>query len=259
MLLRNAWTEQEAEHFVGVVALAAGDEEWRSRATNARTTARRLAENAKATGGPRLTEMVGKEVVNCVAEWLALDRRETTADDQDLGLTDLGNAKRFRLTHGNEVRFCHHWGKWLSWDGRRWTKDETGDAQRRAKRTALDILVEAAAEFDDERRKKLLAWQKQSEFENRIRAFTTLAKSEEGIPIRIEDLDRDTMLFNCQNGTLNLLSGEFRAHRREDLITKLAPVIYDENAKCPRWLEFLNRVMNGNEELAGFLQRTAGY
>jgi P4 family phage/plasmid primase-like protien len=259
LLLRANWTGEETSRFVGAVALAAGDEEWRSRTAHAGTTAIRLAENGTLTGRTRLSEIVGREVVDCTLVWLSLDRNNSAFEGKTLTLTDLGNAKRFTLAHGKDVRFCHGWKKWLYWDGQRWVKDEMGEIQERAKRTAIAMLGEGAHELDDERRKKLLAWQRQSEFEHRIQAQIKLAQSEEGTPVRVAELDRDTMLLNCQNGTLELCTGDFRGHRREDLITKLARVIYDASAECPRWLAFLNRVMGENKELVRFLQRTAGY
>jgi putative DNA primase/helicase len=119
--------------------------------------------------------------------------------------------------------------------------------------------LEAADERDDEKRKKLLEWQKQSEFEHRIRAQITLGQSEDGIPVRVEDLDRNPMLLNCQSGTINLATEEFREHRPEDMITKLAPVIYDRDAECPIWRAFLDRIMSKNKRLIDFLQRAVGY
>ena len=45
----------------------------------------------------------------------------------------------------------------------------------------------------------------------------------------------------------------------EHFITKLAPVNFEPDAACPRWLEFLSRIMDGNEQLIDFLQRAVGY
>jgi hypothetical protein len=45
----------------------------------------------------------------------------------------------------------------------------------------------------------------------------------------------DPWLLNCNNGALDLRTGELRAHRREDLLTKLAPVAFDRAAIAPRW------------------------
>jgi putative DNA primase/helicase len=259
LLLRFGWTEEGAEHFVEAVAVAAGDEEWRARAANARTTAKRRTEDRSTTGRPRLEAIFGKQVVGRISLWLGLTQKNTIFEMNHLSFTDVGNARRFALAHGNDVRFCHRWKKWLTWDSLRWVTDDAGGIQQRAKQTAIAMLLEAANEPNDERRNKLLAWQKQSEFEHRIRALITLAQSEEGLPVRVEELDRHPMLLNCENGTIDLESGEFREHRRQDMITKLAPVIYDANAKCPQWLAFLNRIMDGNKELTGFLQRAAGY
>jgi putative DNA primase/helicase len=67
------------------------------------------------------------------------------------------------------------------------------------------------------------------------------------------------MLLNVRNGTLDLRTGRLCGHRRENLITKLAPVLYDPAARCPLWERFLHRVMGGNVGLTSYLQRVVGY
>jgi putative DNA primase/helicase len=57
-------------------------------------------------------------------------------------LTDISNAKRFVRQHGDDVRYCHRWAKWLCWDGLHWHEDDTGKPMRLAKRTAESILLE---------------------------------------------------------------------------------------------------------------------
>jgi len=52
---------------------------------------------------------------------------------------------------------------------------------------------------------------------------------------------------------------EFREHRQDDLITKMAPVEYIPSAKCPLWLSFLDRIFAGNKDLINFVQRAVGY
>jgi putative DNA primase/helicase len=103
--------------------------------------------------------------------------------------------------------------------------------------------------------KHYLAW----EDARRVAACLEMIKSEPGIAVLPEDLDRDPFLFNLENGTLELRTGTLREHRREDLITKLAPVTYDPDATCPLWLAFLDRVLAGNDDLITYLQRVAGY
>src|SRR5262249_46000953 len=65
--------------------------------------------------------------------------------------------------------------------------------------------------------------------------------------------------LNCPNGTLELKTGTLREHRREDFITKLCPTVYDSDAKCPLWEEFLVTIFARNVNVIEFLQRLLGY
>lgn len=173
--------------------------------------------------------------------------------------TDLGNAERLTSLHGCSLHFCYAWDRWLIWDGARWRLDETGRIYRLAKHTARMINKEAADCLDDEQRGVLRKWAGQSESRVRIDAMIKLAESEPKIPVLSDDLDADPWLFTVQNGTLDLRTGELLPHRREDLITKLAPVSFTPDATCPTFVAFLNRIMDGNQALIEFIQRAIGY
>jgi P4 family phage/plasmid primase-like protien len=171
-------------------------------------------------------------------------------------LTDLGNAERFIAQHGENVRYCYPWRKWLVWSGARWERDEAGRVHKLAKETVRTIYREAAAAEDEDRRKALAKHATQSEAEAKIRAMLELAKSD--APISPDELDANPMLLNVPNGTIDLRSGKLREHRREDLITKLVPVEYDPDATAPTWEAFLERVLPA-EDLRAFVQRAVGY
>ncbi len=189
-----------------------------------------------------------------------------------INMTDLGNARRVVHRHGKDLRYCHAWKTWLVWDGRRWRQDDAALATQRAKdtqgATLKEVLREMAELADDDshegkaakgRCKKLVEHCLKWEGAERIRACLELARSEPHIPIVPGDLDKDGVLLNVHNGTLDLRTGRLREHRRQDLHTKLAPVVFDANAPCPLWLHFLDRVMRGNQALVGYLQRVVGY
>ncbi len=172
--------------------------------------------------------------------------------------TDLGNARRFVKQHGAGLRYVPAWG-WLVWDGRRWTHDETGEVMRRAKEIPDLIRVEALKGPPGAAlRKTLLQWALKSESRARLEAMIALAQTELAIAVPASAFDADPRLLNVANGTLDLRSGALRPHRREDLITKLAPVEFDPATEYPRFLAFLDRIMAGNEDLIRFLQRAIG-
>jgi putative DNA primase/helicase len=128
-----------------------------------------------------------------------------------------------------------------------------------AKQTALAIYSEAANEADDERRKALAKHAVNGERAERLAAMVKLAASEPGIPVLPDELDRDPWLLNVENGTLDLRTGKLRRHDPADLLTKLAPVEFRPEARCPLFFSFLDRIMAGNVSLIEFLQRTLGY
>lgn len=185
-------------------------------------------------------------------------------DPWKFNVDDTGNGERFRAHHGADVRYCHPWQKWLVWDGRRWRLDDCGDVRHRAKRTARGIYDEAAritatTESAEARRKALATWAGKSASRDRRAAMVELAQVEPGIPILPEKINKNPWLLTVENGTVDLQTGKLRPHRRQDLITQLAPVAYDPAAECPLFLTFLGRITGGNEGLATFLQRFLGY
>ncbi len=180
------------------------------------------------------------------------------SDETEFHCTDLGNARRLVARYGARVRYVPEWEQWLAWDGRRWAPDISGEVPRLAKATALAIYEEALKCEDKARRKELAAHAPRSESEGRLTAMASLAKTEPGIPVLVATLDQDPMILNVENGTLELQTGSLRPHSPVDLITKLAPVLFDANAKCPAFHRFLERVLP-DRALRAFLQKAIGY
>jgi putative DNA primase/helicase len=174
------------------------------------------------------------------------------------GWTDSGNAERLVALRGPRLKFVRGWGKWVEWDGRRWSVDE-GAPFRAAKATARAMQADAAKIDDYERRQAATRFALKSESKAGITAMVSLARHEAAIAITHAQLDADPWALNVANGTIDLQTGKLRPHRREDLITKLAPVIFDKFATCPIWLAFLERAMAGDKDVVGYVQRLFGY
>jgi len=175
-------------------------------------------------------------------------------------LTDVANARRLAARHGDDLRYCYAWRKWLVWDGTRWAIDDGAEIERLAKDTVRSIYREAAAEPDDSARRIALAgWARTSESVARIKATIELARSEDGIPVDPAEMDTHPWLLNCPNGTLDLRTGTLRKHDRRDMLTKLCPTIYDPAAQCPHWKAMFEKIFAGNAALIAYKRRLLGY
>ena len=183
-----------------------------------------------------------------------------------INLTDRGNGIRLVQAHGQDLRHCWPWKKWLVWDAAQWRIDAGAELASKAKMTLVDLLRSTCAQIemlqsgDQARLAQLHKIQQhclKSEAAPRIHALIDLARSEPGIPLLPDRLDLNPWLLNCPNGTLDLRSGTLREHRREDYITKFCPVPCDPAALCPTWERFLSEILD--PAVAEYLQRFVGY
>jgi putative DNA primase/helicase len=174
-------------------------------------------------------------------------------------LDDIGNAERLIDRYGENLRYCHKWKEWLIWDGKRFACDENDKIIEFAKVTVREIHTEAARETDDNRRTSIGKHANRSQSIKAINSLISLAKSCDGIPVSPLELNVNEWLYNVNNGTLDLKTGCLLPHERSHLITKIAPVVYDPNATCPKWEAFLDKIMAGDQEMVAFLHRMIGY
>ncbi len=187
----------------------------------------------------------------------------STADTRYGGLgntghprTDLGNAERLVDNHGADLRFVPSWGKWLVWDGTRWSVDVLMQVMLRSQRTVRSIYGEAALLPNRQARTAMAAWAVASESKNRISAMVSLA--EPMLALAEDMLDREPWLLACRNGVVDLRTGIIRPHARNDYSTKAILVDYDPDAACTTWDSFLARVQP-DPEMRAYLARRVGY
>ena len=178
-----------------------------------------------------------------------------------LPLTDLGNAERFAMRHGQSFRFVAEWG-WLAWDGARWSRavgellvaNAVHDTIRAIKEEAAAI-AHSGEDFEVGRDRdgnvlkwsdKIYAWCLKSQGAGHVGCVARLAQPM--LAAASGNFDADPMTFNVNNGTLRFLRREdgdyvtFGPHRREDKLTKLSPIDYDPEALCPTYDSFLSFV-----------------
>lgn len=93
--------------------------------------------------------------------------------------------------------------------------------------------------------------------ERTIRSAVGLAASDPQIATDTFSWDIHPMLLNTEGGIVDLQTGEVRPHDPMYLMTQIT--FARIGSGCPRWLQFLDEITNGDMLLASYLQRLAGY
>jgi putative DNA primase/helicase len=172
---------------------------------------------------------------------------------------DIGNGERFAAMHTGRARYCHDWGGWAFYNDKRWINDQHEEIDRLAKITAQSIITEAMEEERENEREVLLKHAAATFRRAKRETMVKDAISEPRMSIKPQDFDKDLFLLNVLNGTIDLRTNRIRPHNPNDYITKLAPVIYDQQAECPFLQDFLMKVFEGDLYLIDFVQRVLGY
>ncbi|HOK03229.1 MAG TPA: phage/plasmid primase, P4 family [Spirochaetota bacterium] len=199
---------------------------------------------------PSLTDNEVKAVVKSISKY---------PRHNEYPLTDLGNSERFIDRYQNIVRFCKEQKAWYIWNGSKWNIDKKNEIQELAKDMAMEMKTEAYKLSDPEIRNALLQHAKKSQSNASIKNIINLSESDRSINVTGEDLDSNNWLFNVANGTLDLKTGLLLPHDPSDLITKISNVKYDETARCPKFMAFLDYILAGNDELIEYIQKLVGY
>lgn len=172
--------------------------------------------------------------------------------------TELANGRRFVDAHGRNVRFTPERG-WFVWDNTRFAPDKLETAKTLVKAVNWRIFADANDSADSAVQKALLRFGQTSVSTRGIAATLESARTEPEIMASLDWFDTDPMLLNVANATIDLRTGVAREHRREDNLTKCAPVMYEPDATCPLFLRVVNRAMADSADKVAYLQRAAGY
>ncbi|MGH0943820.1 phage/plasmid primase, P4 family [Bacillus mycoides] len=163
-------------------------------------------------------------------------------------LTELGNAERIAYEYGHVIKYVSDIG-WYIWDGKRWKLDTKKEIERITAKV-LRSLYKSEDELE-------MKWARMCERRNiRMNSIKDLMPL---VPGEREDFDRHKYLFNVENGIVDLKTGKLQQHDRELGLTKITNIAFDENAKCPEWINFLDQIFQGDKELTEYMQRLIGY
>lgn len=174
-------------------------------------------------------------------------------------ISDMRLAEFFSKACQDGLRFWSERKKWLVYDQKCWNPEAPGGAFPLFKEI-LKLLYTNISEIEvDDKRIELLKQLLHFEGHKRQEVLLSAAAVIPEINIASSQLDQNSMLLNCLNGTLNLKTGKLQQQKPEDLITKLVSINYSADAECPDFLRFLDRIMDSKPELINYIQRYVGY
>ena len=265
VMSRAGLTSSRAAQLVEAVALVAGDPEIRDRKKAAQDAAEAYQAGKNTYGLSQLRQTFGEKAANCIAEWVGyseaasrpvvLNRESAQAaitinDDADArppAFTDEALALRFADQHAGDLRYVAARGKWMHYDGQRWTSDETLLAYNYARK----LCRIEARECNEHKIAKLLATAKASS------AVERLARADRKLAATNEQWDVDPWLLNTPTGVIDLRTGVVRPPLPTDYMTKITAV--GPGGDCPIWKKHLFRITGDDGELVAYLQRVFGY
>lgn len=179
--------------------------------------------------------------------------------------TDSGNALLFADMFHEKIRFDLTSGKWVAWDGKRWNREKGENKAQCYSRGVGVYWYQLLGDCEDKKKREKIFrhWQYTCSATG-IRNLLFLAKSEPNIAVSHEEWDKHPYYFNVLDGTIDLRTGDIKEHDPKDLLTQLAPVVYDKDIECPnkdRWDDCM-RTWHPDGKTDGtwdYLQQLMGY
>ncbi len=163
---------------------------------------------------------------------------------------DAGNGDAMYILFGHEFLWISTRG-WFTYTGTHWQLDQDGATVAKKAVETLRLRRHAAVDADKEMIIKYTRADQQR-VNGCISRFKTLVSAS------IDEFDTNPDLLNCQNGVVDLRTGELTKHSRDQRFTYCVPVAY-EPASCAEWIDYLHGVVGGGQEVIDYLQMALGY
>lgn len=172
--------------------------------------------------------------------------------------TDIGNSNLFADYYRDVARYIPERKMWYIFTGKLWEPDPCNlQAMELCKKLADELVIYALSLPEgrerNEYRKVVERWQ--------IRHYREIIlKDAMGIyPAKLSDFDSKPDLFNCTNGTMDLQMRVFHEHNPADMLATISGVKCDPEARSELWERTIRDVMQGDVDLAAYLQKALGY
>lgn len=157
----------------------------------------------------------------------------------DFRPSEMWVAEQFADRYKAKWRFNHTSKTWLEWTGSVWSQDTRASIFKDVAAVASKIKQLSVDTNEAAQAKKILAFGFTCENKRKIQDVLVLAGTVPQLAVIQKDIDCNTQLLNCSNGTYDLSTFSFREHRPADLLTKTCGTTYNPDAICPEFLKFV--------------------
>jgi putative DNA primase/helicase len=171
------------------------------------------------------------------------------------GTSDVLSAHALVAFTGGTIKYAKGLGFYV-WDGKVWHQSET-KVRQLIHFMGASLSVAASTIPDAGEHTKKIA----SHFMN-TRSIDALIRELKAVPavqVSADEFDARPELLSFSNGTVDLRTGELRAHNKADMLTAALPIEFDPDAKAPRFEAFLSEIMPGLPDMPAYLRRLCGY
>ncbi len=188
-------------------------------------------------------------------------------------LTDQENARRIQRRYG--TRLISIGKSFYCWTGTHWQNDPDDSEAKKivawlgqivgkeAEKARLELdalcIAEKRLSTKEEEAEVASIWRWSFDCGSRARRQACTDELRDFLAFNAMKLNLSKHLFSCANGTINLKTGELKAHDSKDFITSCSPIKFDPAAQAPRFQKFLREIYDGDEEVVAFAQRWFGY
>jgi putative DNA primase/helicase len=180
--------------------------------------------------------------------------------------TPFGLADRLVAYFGEHLRYIEEKSSWLTYMNGTWQYRTEAEPQRIAQ-DLIRLLPEVEApsygeeiigDQEESPRDLFLQWVARCSNRASVANTALLARDRPAIRAAAASFDENDLMINVRNGIWDAEHGELIPHAPERLLTMQANVIYDANARCPLWDEFLKQ-MQPEPEWRAYLYRLWGH
>jgi putative DNA primase/helicase len=259
LLLKSDHNEAQAKEIIAAICEVTGDDELQDRLKAVESTFDQHLENV--AGFTQIEALLGSKVTKRVIEWLGssgtLIRSNSRSEPVILGdlaadedLTEARVAVAFHSWAMQKAAYVSEKKCWYLWNGVVWQPDISG---------AITVLFD---QFLDGARSDPRSGDFESalkKYEGRSKIMNTLSLAAPRLARSVEEFDGEQMVFAAKDIWINLDTGKPIEPSPAKHISLQSKVAYDASASCPHFLQFVDQIFCGDQDLIQFIQRAVGY